>query len=266
MAFCALSEAKGMDIKMKNILIKTENLCKSFGSEGNEQNILKNINLEIYEGDFTIIMGSSGSGKSTLLYTLSSMDKPTSGKVMLLGDEISGLDEKGVSKIRRSKVSFVFQSMNLLPDLTAFENITYPAYQTMEKKMVNNRAIELMEKFGIKNEKNKYPSEMSGGQKQRVAIARAVITNPNVLFGDEPTGALNSSAGTQVLDLLTDLNEKGQSIVMVTHDIRACARGNRLLFLTDGRIDGDLNLGKYHPMEQKEREEIIFKFLKEHHW
>lgn len=251
---------------MKKVVIKTENLCKSFGSGGNEQNILKNINLEVYEGDYTIIMGSSGSGKSTLLYSLSSMDKPTSGKVMLLGKTISDLNEKGVSKIRKNKISFVFQSMNLLPDLTAFENITYPAYQSMEKKDANQRALELLKTFGIAKERDKYPSEMSGGQKQRVAIARAVITKPDVLFGDEPTGALNSSSGTQVLDLLTSLNERGQSIVMVTHDIRACARGNRLLFLTDGRIDGDLNLGRYQAMEQKEREEIIFKFLKEHHW
>lgn len=251
---------------MKKVVISTKNLCKSFECGDNVQNVLKNINLEIYEGDFTIIMGSSGSGKSTLLYSISSMDKPTSGEIELLGKKITDMNEKQISNFRRKRISFIFQSMNLLPDLTASENIAYPAYLSMSKTKADKGTMKLLEKFGLSAEKDKYPSELSGGQQQRIAIARALNTEPEVIFGDEPTGALNSASGTQVLDLLTELNNQGQSIVMVTHDIKACTRGNRLLFLSDGRIMGDLNLGHYNQEEQQAREELVFKFLKEHNW
>ncbi|MDD5934883.1 MAG: ABC transporter ATP-binding protein [Clostridiales bacterium] len=251
---------------MKNVVIKTANLCKSYANGKNVQHVLKNINLEIYEEDFTVIMGSSGSGKSTLLYSISSMDQPTSGKVKLLGKEFSDLTETEASRLRSKDIAFVFQSMNLLPDLTAYENIAYPAYLVCSKQEANKEAEQLLEQFDLVEVKDKYPSEMSGGQQQRIGIARAVAKHPKILFGDEPTGALNSAAGTQVLDLLTKLNQEGQTIVMVTHDIKACARGNRLLFLSDGRIEGDLNLGHYNPVEQAEREETIFKFLKQHNW
>lgn len=251
---------------MRNIVIKTKDLCKSYNSGKNEQKVLKNINMEIYEGDYTIIMGSSGSGKSTLLYTLSSMDKATGGVVELLGQEITKMGEKKIATLRSHEISFIFQSMNLLQDLTAFENITYPAYLSSTKADANLQAEKLLERFALLGERNKYPSEMSGGEQQRIAIARALVSKPKIIFGDEPTGALNSAAGIQVLDLLTQLNEEGQSIVMVTHDIKACTRGNRLLFLTDGIIDGDLNLGRYTSADQQTREETVFNFLKEHHW
>lgn len=251
---------------MKNAVIKSKNLSKSYTNEKYGLNVLKNIDLEIYEGDYTIIMGSSGSGKSTLLYSVSSMDQPTSGTVELLGQDITRMSEKKIGALRSKEISFIFQSMNLLPDLTAFENITYSAYLSMPKKTANERAEDLLERFELTDQREKYPSEMSGGQQQRVAIARALVTNPKIVFGDEPTGALNSAAGTQVLDLMTQLNREGQSIVMVTHDIKACVRGNRLLFLSDGRIEGDLDLGRYQADRQKEREEKVFEFLKRNNW
>ena len=251
---------------MKTAIIKAENLCKSYilGKQG--INVIKNMNLEIYDGDFTVIMGASGSGKSTLLYSISSMDSPTSGSVNLIGKEITKLSESALNKIRASEISFIFQSVNLLPDMTAFENISYYAYGMMDKKSANEKTEELLKKFDLVSEHNKYPSEMSGGQCQRVAIARALVGNPKVIFADEPTGALNSSAGKEVLDLLTKVNAAGQSIVMVTHDIKACARGNRLIYLKDGRITGDIQLGKYNETEQKKREETIFNFLKQYNW
>lgn len=248
---------------MKKVIIKTENLSKRFGVG---VNILKNISLEVYEKDFTIIMGSSGSGKSTLLYAISSMDKATGGDIFLMGKNVGTMEDKEIDQLRRKDISFIFQNMNLIPDMTAFENVTYPAYQVMPKTEANTKANKLLERFGLMGEKAKYPSEMSGGQQQRVAIARALVKSPKIIYGDEPTGSLNSSAGTQVLNLMTQLNEEGQTIVMVTHDIKACARGNRLLFLSDGRIAGDLHLGKYDSSRQQSREKTIFTFLEEHNW
>lgn len=251
---------------MKEIIVKTENLNKSFIVGKSAINVLKNINLEVYKGDFTVIMGSSGSGKSTLLYSLSSMDRPTSGSVTLLGKEVSDMKEKEVAAVRSKELSFVFQGINLLNDLTAFENVAYPLYLSMSKTEANAYANELLEMVDLTDQRDKYPNEMSGGQQQRVAIARAVASKPKLLFGDEPTGALNSSAGKQVLDLFTKLNNDGQSIVMVTHDMKAGVRGNRILYLSDGRIVGELNLGKYVKEDQKKREQAIFTFLEENNW
>jgi len=251
---------------MNEPIIRTEKLCKSFITGKMSNNVLKNIDLEIYRGDFTVIMGSSGSGKSTLLYSLSSMDRPTSGSVKLMGKEISKMSESEISDVRKKDVSFIFQGINLLPDLNAFENIAYAGYGTDTKENINKRASGLLEKFGLSKDKDKYPSELSGGQQQRIAIARAIVTGSNIIFGDEPTGALNKSSGQDVLNILTKLNEEGQSLIMVTHDLKACTRGNRILYLADGRIDGELNLGKYNPEEQKEREQVIYDFLKDHNW
>ena len=251
---------------MKNKIIETKQLCKTYILGKTGMNVLKNIDLEIYEGDFTVIMGSSGGGKSTLLYTISSMDKPTSGTLTILGNDMSSMTEKKLSKFRKTEVSFIFQSMNLLHDLTAFENIAYIGYGTDSKENVNKKALELLEKFGLTEEKDKYPSEMSGGQQQRVAICRALIGNPKVIFGDEPTGSLNSSSGRLVLDSLTNLNNNGQSIVMVTHDLKAATRATRLLYMADGRIYAELNLGKYSSEKESERKAVVFDFLKEQGW
>lgn len=253
---------------MRKAIVKTNKLCKSYiiGKQG--INVLKNIDLELYEGDFTVIMGRSGSGKSTLLYSLSTMDKPTSGSVQLLGKEISDIEEKDVSDIRKKDVSFIFQSINLLPDLTVFENVAYSGYGsgTGTKEEINKRTEELLEKFDLSEVKDKYPSEVSGGQQQRAAVARALITGAKIIFGDEPTGALNSSAGKEVLDVLTEINKKGQSIVMVTHDLKAARRASRLMYLTDGRIDGDLQLGIYNENDKESRDNLINNFLKERGW
>lgn len=251
---------------MKKTIIETKDMCKSFIVGKNANNVLKNINISIYEGDFTVIMGSSGSGKSTLLYSISTMDQPTSGNVYLYGEDISKVNEKQAAKIRKEKISFIFQSMNLLPDLNIFENVAYCGYGTADKETINRKTGELLKKLGLEGMDKKYPSELSGGMRQRAAIARALITGSGVIFGDEPTGALNSTMGTQVLDLLNQLNEEGQSIVMVTHDLKAATRATRLLYLEDGRISGDLNLGPFSSEHMEEREQIVYNFLKEHKW
>lgn len=252
---------------MRNILIKTGDLCKSFIIGKNGNHVLKNLNIEIYEGDFTVIMGSSGSGKSTLLYALSTMDNPTSGKVELLGNDISKISEEKAAEIRNKDISFIFQGINLLPDLTIYENVTYAAiYNKKNKKEVIERSNKLLKDLDLYEHKEKYPSEVSGGMQQRTAIARSVINNPKIIFGDEPTGALNSSTGKVVLDILSDMNNEGQSIVMVTHDMKTALRANRILYIKDGRIDGELNLGKYTEENINERKERLQGFLEEKSW
>ena len=247
-------------------MISVKNLKKTYLLGGEEVHALDDVSLLIKEHEFVAIIGQSGSGKSTLLYSLSTMDKPTSGEVFVLEKNVTTMNEKQIASMRKKEVSFVFQSMNLLPDLTIFENIAYCGYGTDSKNAIHTKTMQLLKELGLQGEEDKYPSELSGGQQQRVAIARALIGGATIIFGDEPTGALNSSMGKQVLDIFTELNHKGQSIVMVTHDIKAATRATRLLYLTDGKIDGDLNLGKYTHESYKEREEMIFSFLKDHNW
>ncbi len=252
---------------MKNAIIKTELLCKSFISDGEVNNVIKNLDLEVYEGDFTVIMGSSGSGKSTLLYALSGMDDVTTGKVSFEGTDITKLNEKEISKLRKEKLGFVFQGINLIPNLNVYENILSPTYKTnAERKDIELKIDTLLDKMELNSQKKKFPNQMSGGQKQKVAICRALINQPKVLFADEPTGALNSSQGQSVLDIFTDINREGQAVVMVTHDLKAALRGNRIIYLKDGRIDGDLKLEQYNEETAPEREETVYKFLKEKGW
>jgi putative ABC transport system ATP-binding protein len=252
---------------MKDVIIKTKDLCKTYMSDGEGFHAIKNINIEFYEGDFTVIMGSSGSGKTTLLYLLSGLDSITAGEVMFDEISIDSLKEKKMADFRRRSIGFVFQSINLVPNLSLYENIVLPGYLLEKnKKKVDERALELLRRVEMEEQMNRLPSRVSGGQQQRAAIARALINSPKVLFADEPTGALNSTHGQNVLDIMTDLNEKGQTIIMVTHDIKAACRANRILFIKDGRIGGDLKLDKYSPKNKEQREKAIFDFLTEKEW
>lgn len=252
---------------MKKEIIKTEILCKSYVTDGEINNIIKNMDLDIYEGDFTVIMGSSGSGKSTLLYSLSGMDTITTGKVYLDGVELSKMKEKEIAKLRKEKLGFVFQGINLISNLTVYENILSPTYKTKANRTeIEKRIDELLDKMELTAHKKKFPNQLSGGQKQRVAICRALMNQPKVLFADEPTGALNSSQGENVLDIFTKVHKEGQSVVMVTHDLKAALRGNRIIYLKDGRIDGDLSLEEYHDSDISKREEYVYQFLKEKGW
>lgn len=252
---------------MNKVMIKTNDLCKTYISGKEGFNALKNVNVEIYEKEFTVVMGSSGSGKSTFLYLLSGMDSITSGDVIFNGTNINNFKEKNMAEFRRSRIGFVFQAINLIPDLTLFENIAVTGYITNKnRKNVNDNTYKLLKLMDMDGYKNKYPSEVSGGQKQRIAIARALINSPKVIFADEPTGALNSSQGENVLDIMTDLNLKGQTIIMVTHDIKAAVRADRILFIKDGRIDGDLKLDRYSKDKKEEREKMIFSYLTEKGW
>ncbi len=252
---------------MKNKLLKTQDICKTFISSGVEFHAIRNMTLDIYEHDFTVIMGSSGSGKSTLLFLLSGLDSTTSGSVWFEEARIDNMRENKLAQMRRSNVGFVFQAINLAPNLSIFENITVPGYLNQKnRREVEKKALALLQLMGIEQEKDRMPSQVSGGQQQRAAIARALINTPKVLFADEPTGALNSSQGENVLDILSDINNQGQTIVMVTHDIKAACRANRILYIRDGRIDGELALEKYSKQSFGEREQQIFHFLKSKGW
>ena len=251
---------------MKNI-IETSKLCKTFSNGGVQQHVLRNVNLEIYEGDFTIIMGASGAGKSTLLYSLSGMDKPTLGSVSFCGTEITKMNTDELALFRRSHCGFVFQQVYLVESMSVLDNIMAAGLLIYkDKKTLINKAGEILKAVNIDEALwNKFPTQISGGEAQRVGIARALINDPKLVFADEPTGALNSQTGKAVLDTLTKFNEKGQSIVMVTHDISSARRGNRILYVKDGEIAGECNLGKYVTGD-KERHQKLNDFLAKMGW
>lgn len=232
---------------MKRSVLSAKALCKSFAHNGGQSHILAHIDLDIYEGDLTVIMGASGSGKSTLLYALSGMDRATSGEVIYDGKNIVKMKEKDMAKLRYTDFGFIFQQMHLVSNLTLFENVVVPGYLNKSRSAadVRKRADTLLEQMNLSKVRTHLPTQVSGGEQQRCAVARAVINSPKVLFADEPTGALNRKNTTDVLDLLTRLNGEGQTVLMVTHDIRAALRANRILYLEDGKIIGELELPPY---------------------
>ena len=251
-----------------NAILHTEKLCKSFSNSGMQQHVIKNLDLEIREGDFTVIMGNSGSGKSTLLYALSGMDKPTMGKVYFGDEDISAYTNDQLAVFRRKNCGFVFQSIYLLENMDVFDNVMTGALvvQKNSPELVG-KAETLLRKVGIGKELwKKFPNQLSGGECQRVGIVRAIINEPRILFADEPTGSLNSASGNEVLNIFTELHEKGQSIVMVTHDLRTALRGNRVIFLRDGNIVGEHEMPLFGSDDTKKRREELQDFLDEMGW
>ncbi|MCI9021013.1 MAG: ABC transporter ATP-binding protein [Eubacterium sp.] len=252
---------------MKEIILKAENLSKSFSSGGVLQHVLKNIRLDLYKGDFTVIMGASGAGKSTLLYALSGMDVPTLGTISFAGTEISGCSQDELAVFRRRHCGFVFQQIYLIDGMSLMDNVLAAGLLvSKDKKALLARAKELFQAVGLSSEtQKKFPVQISGGEAQRAGIVRAMINSPEILFADEPTGALNSKTGLDVLDTLTRFNETGQSVVMVTHDMRSARRANRILYLKDGVILGECSLGRYVHGD-KGRHEKLSGFLAEMGW
>lgn len=252
---------------MNNVILSTEKLCKTFSNGGAQQHVLKNLDIEIYEGDFTVIMGSSGAGKSTMLYALSGMDKPTLGSIKFFDMEISKMSNDKLAVFRRLNCGFVFQQIFLLDNMSILDNILASGLLvSSDRKAIAGKGKELLTQVGL-NETiwNKFPSQLSGGEAQRAAIVRALINSPKVVFADEPTGALNSAAGTAVLDVLTEVNNNGQSIIMVTHDLKSARRGNRILYMRDGAIQGVCNLGRYVSGDRA-RHDKLQAFLAEMGW
>lgn len=253
---------------MKKTILSAKGLCKSFAHNGGQLHILSHVDFELYEGDFTVIMGASGSGKSTLLYALSGMDRATAGAVIYQGEDLVTMNEKEIAKLRYTDFGFIFQQMHLVSNLSLFENIVVSGYLDKAKPAVKvrERAEGLLSQMGISHIKTHLPSQVSGGEQQRCAIARAVINNPKLLFADEPTGALNRKNTIEVLNLLTELNQAGQSILMVTHDRKAALRASRILYIEDGKIIGELELPPYTYAEEKSRETQINAWLNSMKW
>ena len=251
---------------MKKI-ISAKNLVKTFSNNGVTQTIINNLDLEIYENDFTIIMGSSGAGKSTLMYSLSGMDMPTSGTIEFCGEDITKMNADKLAVFRRKNCGFVFQQIYMLDKMSLLDNaLTSGLLVNKNKKEVIKRAKELFNKVNLSETTiRKTVNQVSGGEAQRAGIVRAAINKPVCLFADEPTGALNSENSKAVLDVFTNLNNDGQSIIMVTHDKKSAIRGNRIIYLKDGKICGELRLDKYEK-ESAERNAKLDNFLKDMGW
>lgn len=248
---------------MKSTILCGKGISKAYTHSGKETQILTDIDVELYAGDFTVIMGSSGAGKSTLLYALSGMDTITAGSVIFNGQEINGLSEKKMAGLRANAFGFIFQQTHLVSNLTLFENVAVAGYAAKagSAREIREKADLLLLKMHVRDAKDRLPSQVSGGEAQRAAIARAMIGNPRLLFADEPTGALNRANSQEVMRLLLELNRDGQSILMVTHDIRAALYGNRILYLEDGRILDECSLYPYGQDDLKDRERKVMGWL-----
>ena len=219
------------------VMIITKNLCKTFRTEEVETSALNNVNLHIRNGEFTAIMGPSGCGKSTLLNIIGLLDNPSNGNYLFNNTDVTEKSEKQRTQFRKGNIGFIFQSFNLIDELTVFENVELPLiYIGLATSKRKAKVNEVLERMNISHRTKHYPQQLSGGQQQRVAIARAVVTNPKLILADEPTGNLDSSNGTEVMELLKELNQAGTTVVMVTHSLRDSEYADRVIHLFDGKI------------------------------
>ena len=236
-------------------MIRVSGICKKYG----ENDILKDIDFHIGKGEFTAIMGQSGCGKSTLLYCVSGMDQPTAGEVYFEERKLSAISEKEMERLRLERMGFIFQKANFLKNLSIEDNIVFPAFQAGEisRGEIVKEAETLMEQMGIRQIADHDIRKVSGGQLQRAAICRAMINHPAILLGDEPTGALNSSATKEVMDILNEINSRGTTVLLVTHDAKVAARADRVIYLEDGRVKENLELGRFVKEDMAKREDSL---------
>ena len=240
-----------------NTVLSVKDLCKTYITNKRQNNVLKNVNFKVEEGEMVAIMGPSGSGKSTLLYTVSSMDKMTAGEVNFCGKDIEKLNDNELAKLRLEDMGFIFQQMYMLKNLSVLDNIILPAVKSAKTKesraQIAQRGLKLMKKLGIEEIAGNDINEVSGGQLQRACICRSMINNPRVIFADEPTGALNRTSSDEVMNELTRLNDEGTTIMLVTHDAKVAAKCKRVLFIVDGNIKGEYNFDVVSHARDRER-------------
>ena len=250
-------------------IIEARNLCKTYIVDKRQNNVLKNVSFQVEKGEMVAIMGPSGSGKSTLLYSVSGMDRATSGEVMFDGKDITKLNENQLAELRLNKMGFIFQQMFMMKNLSILDNVLLPAIESKKdispRKEKVEKAEALMRKLGIIEVADNDINEVSGGQLQRACIARSMMNNPDILFADEPTGALNRQSSIEVMDELTKLNKDGTTIMMVTHDSKVAARCSRVLYIIDGQIAGEFNANK-DIVDQKEKERALKNWLMDMGW
>ena len=241
--------------------LKITNVCKTYIVNKRANNVLRNVNLEIQQGEMVAVMGPSGSGKTTLLYTVSGMDQASAGNINFFGRELTKLKANEMSDLRLKEMGFVFQQMYMLKNLSLYDNIVLPAFQNSTGKnkrnraQIKERAIKLMKKLGIDDVSHNGVNEVSGGQLQRACICRSLINDPKIIFADEPTGALNKQSSIEVMEELNRINQEGTSILLVTHDMKVASKCERVLYIEDGDIRDEYALGKWTLGEDQLRRE-----------
>lgn len=255
---------------MKTVL-SVKDLCKTYITNKRQNNVLRNVNFSIEAGEMVAVMGPSGSGKSTLLYCVSGMDSVTAGEVVLGDKKITEMGGDELAKVRLDYMGFIFQQMHMLKNLSVMDNILLPAYQSeradRSKKEIDDYCRELMRKLEISDIAENDITEVSGGQLQRACICRSLMNNPEIIFADEPTGALNRSSSEEVMNMLCSLNNEGTTIMLVTHDMKVAAKCSRVLYIVDGNIKGEINLGHTESAANiKERERKLNNWLVEMGW
>lgn len=255
---------------MKAIL-EVKNLCKTYIINKRQNHVLRNVNLTVHEGELTAVMGPSGSGKSTLLYTVSGMDTITAGEVHFCGRNLAQLSAKELADLRLDEIGFIFQQMYMLKNLTVLDNIILPACQSGKNRACRKQQIQngqsLMRRLGIMDIADHEINEVSGGQLQRACICRSMVNHPKMIFADEPTGALNRSSSEEVMDELAKINADGTTIMLVTHDAKVAAKCSRVLYIVDGNIQGEYQLGQYTKTSNlRERERKLNHWLMEMGW
>ncbi len=254
--------------------LKITDLCKTYITNKRQNNVLKNVSFSIEKGEMAAVMGPSGSGKSTLLYSVSGMDRPTAGEVVLAGKNITELSEKELAAVRLNDMGFIFQQMHMLKNLSVMDNILLPAYQSDKgdrtRQEINAYCKELMRKLEISEIADNDITEVSGGQLQRACICRSLINQPEVIFADEPTGALNRSSSEEVMNILNKLNAEGTTILLVTHDMKVAAKCSRIIYIVDGNIKGELKLQTLgeapEQIKLRDRERKVNNWLNEMGW
>ena len=249
---------------MPTITLDCTGITKTYTTTDPPTQVLHGVDLQVTEGEFLVIMGASGSGKSTLLYSISGMDRPTSGTVRLEGRDLTGLGDKEMSRVRLTRMGFVFQQAYFLSNLTIRDNVLLPALKADPKRAeeVASRVDALLDRFGIGHVKQHGITEVSGGQLQRASICRALSGEPAIVFADEPTGALNSSMTAEVMDALSGVHAEGRTIVMVTHDPACAARADRVVYLRDGRLVDSRSMDRWHPEHATQREDDLLAWLR----